>query len=63
MAKFIEKSVNLDVELYRNGDLFCGYISDNIGGSGIDVKGDTPQQLAEKLAPYIADYFYENEED
>jgi len=61
MANFIKDSVRLDVELYRNGDLFCAYIGDNNGGSGIEASGATPEEAANNLAPYIADYFYESE--
>jgi hypothetical protein len=62
-TKFIENDVILNVELYIDKDLFCAYISDNMGGSGIEVSGSTPQELADNLSPYIADYFYENDEE
>ena len=61
MANFIKDSVRLDVELYRDGDNFSIYLSDRMGGSGIEVSGATPEEAAKNLAPYIADYFYENE--
>jgi len=63
MAKFIEHDVNLSVELYRNGEDFCAWLSDNVGGSGIEAVGETPEKLADKLSPYIADYFYEESDE
>ena len=61
-AKYIENDVRLSIELYHEGDGFGIYLGDYQGGSGIQVSGDTPQEAAENLAPYIADYFYKNEE-
>lgn len=63
MAKFIEHDVNLSVELYRNGENFCAWLSDNMGGSGIEAVGETPEKLADNLSPYIADYFYEESDE
>lgn len=62
MAKYINQSeeVRISIELYRDGEAFGAWLSDNCGGSGIDVKGKSPQDAAEKLAPYIADYFYKH---
>lgn len=57
-AKYIENDVRLSIELYREGDVFGIYLSDYQGGSGIEVIGNTPQEAAKNLAPYIADYFY-----
>jgi len=53
----------LDVELYKEGETFGAYISDNVGGSGISVKGATPEEVASNLSPYLADYFYEQTDD
>ena len=63
MAKFIEHDVNLSVELYRNGENFCAWLSDDMGGSGIEAVGETPEKLADNLSPYIADYFYEESDE
>lgn len=51
-------SINLNIELYKEGKTYGAYIGDNNGGSGIDVKGSTPEETAEELAPYIADYLH-----
>ena len=52
-------SIYLNVELYKKGKSYGAYIGDDCGGSGIDVKGSTPEEAAEKLKPYIVDYLYE----
>jgi hypothetical protein len=61
MSNFIKGSINISIELYRDGDKFSAYLSDDIGGSGIEASGATPEEAANNLAPYIADYFYESE--
>lgn len=53
----------LTLELYCENGKFGIYLSDNVGGSGIDVKGETPEEAAENIAPYIADYFYNKNEE
>ena len=63
MAKFIEHDVNLSVELYRDGENFCAWLADDMGGSGIEAVGETPEKLADNLSPYIADYFYEESDE
>lgn len=57
------EEVRLTIELYKDRDTFCAYLSDDIGGSGIICRGSNPQEVAEELAPYIADYFYQREEE
>jgi hypothetical protein len=59
--KFIEDSVRLSLELYRDGDGFGIWLSDNMGGSGIEATGATPEEAANNMASYIADYFYDND--
>lgn len=48
--------LNIDIEKTDNG--FDIYLSDNNGGSGIEVSGETSQKATENLMPYIHDYFY-----
>lgn len=57
------EEITLTIELYKDRDTFCAYLSDNIGGSGITCRGSNPQEAAEELAPYIADYYYPREEE
>lgn len=55
-------SINLSVELYNENGKFGIYIADECG-SGIDVKGDTPEDAIENAKPYLLDFFYEMEEE
>ena len=56
-----EKHITLD--LYFENGKYGIYLGDNNGGSGITVTGSTPEEAAENIKPYIADYFYNNEEE
>ena len=62
-SQFIGNDVRLSLELYRNGDGFGIWLSDDFGGSGIEATGTTPQEAANNIASYIADYFYEKDYD
>lgn len=55
-------SINLSVELYKEDGRFGVYLADD-GGSGIDVKGDTPEDAIENAKPYLLDFFDEMEEE
>ena len=65
MGKFIEgnEERRLSLELYRKGELFGVYISDNEGGSGITVEKPSPEEAANEAAKYIADYFQKNNDE
>ena len=56
-----EKRITLDL-YFENGE-YGIYLGDNNGGSGIPVTGRTPEEVAENIKPYIADYFYNNDEE
>lgn len=57
-AQESEKSIALlTVELYTENGMKCAYIGDDIGGSGIKVVGETAEELADTMKPYIVDYF------
>ena len=60
--KFIS-GVNLSLNLYRDGDGFGIWLSDDFGGSGIEATGNTPEEAADNIASYIADYFYEHDDE
>ena len=62
-AKFIDNEVKLSLELYRDGDGFGIWLADDFGGSGIEATGGTPEEVANNIASYIADYFYKHDED
>lgn len=44
--------ITLTIELYQGG----AYIGDSIGGSGIEVDGNTTKQLVNSIGTYITDY-------
>ena len=58
--KFIEDNVILSLELYRTDNGFGIWLSNNTGFSGIEVEGKTPEETAENIAEYVADYFYKS---
>ena len=49
----------LFLELYKEGESFNIYISDNNGGSGIVINGQSPEETANNTIPYIIDYMEE----
>jgi hypothetical protein len=51
--------LNIDIEKTNNG--FDIYLSDNNGGSGIEVSGATADEAIENLTPYLHDYLYRME--
>jgi len=54
----------LDLTLSKDDDNnFCIFIQDQIGGSGIEAFGSTPEEAANAAASYISDYFYLNEDE
>lgn len=57
-SSFIDDDVRLSLTLYRDGDGFGIWLSDDMGGSGIEVEGKTPEEAANKITPYVTDYFY-----
>ena len=50
--------MNFDLNLEYNGESFCAWLCDDCGGSGIEVYGDTANELIENLTPYLSDYLY-----
>lgn len=58
---YIDGNVILSLELYRNDFGFGIWLSDNQGGSGIEASGNTPEEAAQDIAKYIADYFYKRD--
>lgn len=55
-SKKVEFALTIDCEISDEG-IDC-YMGDDIGGSGIKVKGKTPEEVAESLKSYILDYLY-----
>ena len=56
------ESLYLDIELYKEGTLYCAYISEN-GSSGHSIKGKSAKHCAEKVKEYIIQTFYNLEEE
>ena len=50
--------MNLNIEIYKEKDFYCAWITDDCGGSGIEVKAKTYKEFASKIGPYIADYAF-----
>lgn len=50
--------INLNIDIEKNKDGFDIYLSDDAGGSGIEVYGSTADETIENLTPYIHDYLY-----
>ena len=46
----------LTLEIYKTENGFGAWLSDDIGGSGIEVKAETAKKTSIDLAPYIEDY-------
>lgn len=58
MAKVV---VTLEIEVVdKNIDI---YMSDDIGGSGVSLKGNDNHKVSEEIADYISDYINNLEED
>ena len=54
--------MKIEIELYKEGDAFMAYISDDMGGSGIEASGSTEDELAENIKEYVSDYIYDMED-
>lgn len=48
---------NLNINVIKEEDGISLWLSDDFGGSGIEVEGDTAEEVAENLMPYLIDYF------
>ena len=55
--------MRLDIEIYKSEKGYGAWISDDCGGSGIKVEGNTPNELGENMSAYIADYAYSLDEE
>ena len=48
---------NLNINTIIENDGISLWLSDDFGGSGIEVEGKTAEEVAENLLPYLIDYF------
>ena len=62
--KIIEngETINLSIEIGRDCNGFYMYIDDNMGSSGIDVSGNTIDEVIEKGKEYLKDCFFQRDE-
>ena len=54
---------NININVIKESDGISLWVSDDFGGSGIEVEGDTPEEVAENLLPYLIDYFSDRQEE
>lgn len=54
---------NININVIKESDGLSLWVSDDFGGSGIEVEGDTPEEVAENLLPYLIDYFSNGKND
>ena len=57
------RKFRLDIELYYEDGEYKAYISDNVGGSGIELSNDSPSDLVQEIGPYIYDYVSETDDE
>lgn len=48
--------MRIEIEFYKTGNGYGAWISDNCGGSGIEVNGASAEEVADNMKPYIMDY-------
>ena len=56
------ESKYLDIELYREDNKYCAYISED-GSSGYSIKGNSAKHCGELVKEYIINAFNNLEED
>ncbi len=54
---------NININVIKESDGLSLWVSDDFGGSGIEVEGNTPEEVAENLLPYLIDYFSNGKND
>ena len=54
---------NININVIKESDGLSLWVSDDFGGSGIEVEGNTPKEVAENLLPYLIDYFSNGKND
>jgi len=55
--------MRIEIEIYKSGNGYGAWISDNCGGSGIEVNGESAEEVADNMKPYIMDYVFGLDED
>jgi len=57
------EEIRIELTLYKTEDGYGIWLSDDMGGSGIEVEAPTKEKCANEIAPYIEDYLYKLDED
>lgn len=52
----------LDIELYVKDGIFHAYIGE-VGSSGYECAGSTPEECAEQVKQYVVDTFHKEEDE
>lgn len=57
------EEIKITLTLYKTDDGYGIWLSDDMGGSGIEVEEATKEECANGIAPYIEDYLYKLDEE
>lgn len=55
--------IKIELTLYKTEGGYGIWLSDYMGGSGIEVEAPTKEECANGIAPYIEDYLYKLDEE
>ena len=55
--------MRIEIEFYKTENGYGAWISDNCGGSGIEVNGASAEKVADNMKPYIMAYVVSLDED
>jgi len=47
--------MNWNIEFFKKDGMFCAYIDDGQGGSGITIKKPTQKELGDDISLYVQD--------
>ena len=53
----------VEIDIVKKGKEFDLFVGDDCGGSGIEVSGNTADEVIENLIPYLRDYLEQVSED
>lgn len=57
------EEIKIVLTLYKTEGGYGIWLSDYMGGSGIEVEAPTKEECANGIAPYIEDYLYKLDEE
>lgn len=56
------EEVTLTIELYKDRNTFCAYLTADDDSNDFTARGESAKECVEKLAQYIEDYYFPQEE-